>query len=58
MKNKARARQTQPVQPPASEPSAFEKKVKALGQKIRSNPSIIGGAIVIAYCVYRVVFDV
>ncbi|MDQ9169863.1 hypothetical protein Q8A64_05500 [Oxalobacteraceae bacterium R-40] len=56
MKTKTRSKQAAKIGEAAPRKSAAEEKLQSTIQRLRSNPSFILGALIIIYCVVRLVF--
>jgi hypothetical protein len=58
MKAKTRSKQVEKFSATTPQKSAAEEKLQAAMQRLRSNPSFVVGALVIIYCIVRLVFSV
>jgi hypothetical protein len=57
MKTKTRSKQAVKHSDAVPKKSAAEERLQAIMQRLRSNPSYIVGALIIIYCVLRLVFS-
>jgi hypothetical protein len=58
MKEKTRSKQVEKHGETAPQKSVVEEKLQAAVQGLRSNPSFALGALVVIYCIVRLVFSV
>jgi ABC-type phosphate transport system permease subunit len=58
MKNKPRSKAMPDSKALPEKKNGAEEKLQFAVQKLRSNPSIIIGALIVSYCVIRLVFSV
>ncbi len=58
MKTKTRSKQAGNYHDAAPKRSAAEEKLQAAVQRLRANPSVILGALIILYCIVRLVFSI
>jgi beta-galactosidase/beta-glucuronidase len=58
MKTKTRSKQAEKQRAAASQKSAAEEKLQATIQRLRSHPSFVLGALIIIYCIVRLVFSI
>jgi hypothetical protein len=58
MKTKTGSKQVEKRGGTAPQKNAAEEKLQAAMQRLRSNPSFVIGALIVAYCIVRLVFSV
>lgn len=58
MKTKSHSKHAAKQRETAPQKSAAEEKLQTALQRMRANPSFVIGALVIAYCIVRLVFSV